>query len=221
MRILIADDDPTFRHLLKEVLVKWGYDPVAARDGNEAWQVLQGADSPQIAILDWKMPGIEGVDICRRVRKERQEPFAYLILLTYQAREEDIVAGMEAGADDFILKPLKTNELRVRLDAAKRIVELQNELLVTRQTIADQAAEQESVVKDLEMFSSTVSTRLLTQLETISTQARLLQEVLCRMDNQQCEAFAQKISDEAVQLTQLTHEVLDSFEPARRKLKTR
>ncbi|HEY4743762.1 MAG TPA: response regulator [Desulfuromonadaceae bacterium] len=211
MRVLIADDDPAFRHLLEDILVKWGYDPVAARDGNEAWQVMQQADSPQIAILDWKMPGIEGVDICRRVRKERHEPFAYLILLTYQAREEDIAAGMEAGADDFILKPLKTNELRVRLDAAKRIVELQNELLIARRTMAEQGAELESAIGNLERFSSTVSTRLLIPLATISTQAQLLHDVLCRMDNQQCEAFAKKISDEAVQLTQLTHEVLDSL----------
>lgn len=133
MRVLIAEDDPVSRLLLEKSLLGWGYDVVVTRDGNEAWQALQAKDAPQLAILDWKMPGLDGVDVCRKTRQEAREPYIYLILLTGNCKEEHLVAGMEAGADDYITKPFKTNELRVRLRAGKRIVELQNELIVARE----------------------------------------------------------------------------------------
>jgi DNA-binding response OmpR family regulator len=119
MRILIAEDDPAYRKLLKEVLVKWGYDVVVARDGNEAWEALLTKDAPQLAILDWMMPGMEGVEVCRKIREDNEKNYTYIILLTSQQRDEDLVIGMEAGADDYILKPFKFNELRVRLRAGR------------------------------------------------------------------------------------------------------
>jgi diguanylate cyclase (GGDEF)-like protein len=132
MRILIAEDDPAYRQLLKEILVKWGYDVVVARDGNEAWQALLDKDAPQLAILDWMMPGMEGIEVCRKIRSDDEKKYTYIILLTSQQRDEDLVIGMEAGADDYIFKPFKLNELRVRLRAGRRIIELQNELLAAR-----------------------------------------------------------------------------------------
>ncbi len=140
MRILIADDDPAFRDLLKERLAKWGYEVVIAENGNEAWQVLQADDAPSLAILDWMMPGMAGIEVCRRVRKEKEEPYTYIILLTSQQQDEDIVAGMEAGADDYITKPFKHSELRVRLRAGRRIIELQNELLAARENLREKAS---------------------------------------------------------------------------------
>ena len=140
MRILIAEDDPNFRSLLKAKLANWGYEVVAVGDGNEAWQVLQSDDAPQLALLDWMMPGMEGVEICRKVRKELQESYTYIILLTSQQRDEDVVAGMEAGADDYITKPCKHSELRVRLRAGRRIIELQNELLAAREILQAKAS---------------------------------------------------------------------------------
>ena len=140
MRILIAEDDPAFRNILKDVLVKWGYDVVAACDGSEAWRILQSADAPQLAILDWMMPGLEGAEICRKVRKELPEPYTYIILLTSQQRDDDLVTGMEAGADDYITKPFKHNELRVRLRAGRRIIELQNELLAVQKILQNKAS---------------------------------------------------------------------------------
>src|SRR6266567_2843435 len=89
MKILIAEDDPDFRHLLEEMLVTWGYEVVIARDGSEAWQVLQAGDRPQIAILDWLMPEMDGVELCRKARQEMPEPYTYIILLTSQQRDED------------------------------------------------------------------------------------------------------------------------------------
>lgn len=135
LNVLIAEDDPVSRLLLRKHLTVWGYNVVVTSDGNEAWYALQAKDAPQLAILDWKMPGISGMELCRKVRQEGQEPYIYLILLTANSLEEHLVAGMEAGADDYIVKPFKVNELKVRLRAGKRIIELQNELIAARESL--------------------------------------------------------------------------------------
>src|SRR6185369_3774126 len=164
MKVLIAEDEPAFRHLLEEILVKLGYDVVVALDGNEAWQALKTKDAPQLAILDWLMPGIDGVELCRKARREMPESYTYIILLTSQQRDEDLVTGMEAGADDYIIKPFKTNELRVRLNAGKRIIELQNEL-------AAHVADLEAANGDMESFSYTIANDILKSLFTIGDYA--------------------------------------------------
>ncbi|MCM2263884.1 MAG: diguanylate cyclase [Desulfuromonadales bacterium] len=140
MKILIAEDDSLLRSLLEEQLTAWGYDVVASRDGGEAWQILQSKDAPKLAILDWMMPEMDGVSICHKVRAELPEPYTYIILLTAQQRDEDLIAGMEAGADDYISKPFKHNELKVRLRAGRRIIELQNELLAAREILRQKAS---------------------------------------------------------------------------------
>jgi two-component system cell cycle response regulator len=140
MRILIADDDPSFRRLLEKKLAMWGYDVVIAENGGDALRILQSEDPPRLAMLDWMMPGMEGVEVCRKVREERKDPYTYIILLTSQQRDEDLVTGMEAGADDYITKPFKHNELRLRLRAGRRITELQNELIEARDTFRTKAS---------------------------------------------------------------------------------
>jgi len=139
VRILIAEDDPAFRLLLEETLARWGYEVMVCRDGIEAGQILQSENAPQLAILDWKMPGMEGIELCRKIRKDAEESYIYIILLTSQQRDEDLVIGMEAGADDYIVKPFKQNELKVRLRAGRRIIELQNELLAARDILREKA----------------------------------------------------------------------------------
>jgi len=134
MKILIAEDEPSFRRLMEEILVKWGYDVVVAENGTAALQILQSVDPPRLALLDWMMPGMEGVEVCRRVREMDTDSYTYIILLTSQQSDEDLVTGMEAGADDYITKPFKHNELRLRLRAGRRIIELQNELVAARDT---------------------------------------------------------------------------------------
>ena len=148
MKILVAEDDPFFSEVLEGILAKWGYEVVVARDGKEAWQVLKAADAPRIAILDWMMPGMTGIDICKMVRKGNQEPYRYLILLTSQQLDADIIVGMDAGADDYLTKPLKIKELRVRLNAGRRMVDLQQELWAAKENIAIHAANLEQVVRD-------------------------------------------------------------------------
>jgi diguanylate cyclase (GGDEF)-like protein len=140
MRILIAEDDPSFRRLLEEKLAAWGYDVVVAENGRVALEILQSGDPPRLAMLDWMMPEIDGIEVCRKVREVAQEPYTYILLLTSQQRDEDLVTGMEAGADDYITKPFKHNELRLRLRAGRRIIELQTELIAARDTFRVKAS---------------------------------------------------------------------------------
>ena len=211
MKILIAEDDPTFRHLLEETLARWGYEVIVARDGNEAWQALQGGAPPRLAILDWLMPGMDGLELCRKVRKEVQEPYTYIILLTSQQRDEDLVAGMEAGADDYITKPLKPGELRVRLNAGRRIVELQNELAV-------HAADLETANRDLESFTYTVSNDLLKSLLSIGDYAHAIQDFSCVKGDEQCRNYARRIYDKTRHLGKLIGIMHDFFRPMRIEL---
>ncbi len=132
MRVLIAEDDPSFRRLLEEKLAMWGYEVIVAENGGAALDILLSGNPPQLALLDWMMPVMDGIEVCRKVRETVREPGIYILLLTSQQRDEDLVAGMEAGADDYITKPFRHNELQLRLRAGRRIVELQNELSAAR-----------------------------------------------------------------------------------------
>lgn len=140
MKVLIAEDDPSFRRLLEEKLIFWGYEVIATNNGSDALEVLQSGDSPQLALLDWMMPEMDGITVCRRVRETVREPYTYILLITSQQKDEDLVTGMEAGADDYITKPFKHNELRLRLRAGRRIIELQNELMEARDTYREKAS---------------------------------------------------------------------------------
>ena len=127
-RVLIAEDDPVSRRALEVTLAGWGYQVVVTRDGAEAWAVLEAADSPSLAVLDWMMPDIDGTELCRRVREAARPEPPYLILLTAQDRPEDAATGLEAGADDYLVKPFNRVELRARLRVGERTLALQHSL---------------------------------------------------------------------------------------------
>jgi DNA-binding response OmpR family regulator len=129
MKILIAEDDVVSRRLLERKLVMWGYEVVACQNGLEAWERLQRDDSPSLAILNWMMPGMDGVQICRQVRNLKRKTYIYIILLTARDQKEDIVEGIEAGADDYVTKPFNPHELNVRVRAGRRVLEMHAELL--------------------------------------------------------------------------------------------
>ena len=141
MRILIAEDDPVSRRLLEVTLGKSDYEVVSCSDGAAAWEALQqtGAPSVSLAILDWMMPGMDGLEVCRKVRKQAAEPYIYLLLLTAKSQKVDVIAGLEAGADDYLTKPFHANELRMRLRAARRILELHEELIRVREELRERA----------------------------------------------------------------------------------
>jgi two-component system cell cycle response regulator len=139
VKVLIAEDDAVSRRLLEAMLTRWGYEVAVTRDGAEAWEVLQGADAPPLAILDWMMPDMDGVEVCRKVRQRGQEPYIYLLLLTTKGRKENIIEGLDAGADDYLTKPFDPHELQVRLRTGMRIVTLQAELIEAREALRIQA----------------------------------------------------------------------------------
>jgi len=141
MKILLAEDNRFFRRLLEVNLAKWGHDVVACDDGSEAWRILSSDDSPKLAILDWEMPGMQGVEICREIRKVQCRPYVYIILLTAKNLKEDLVEGLESGADDYITKPFDPVELQVRVRAATRIVLLQEDLYAAFKASERQAKE--------------------------------------------------------------------------------
>ena len=128
MRILIAEDDLVSRKMLEATLARWGYEVVITRDGEAAWEALQRPDAPGIAILDWMMPGLDGVEVCRRLRARQADDPTYVILLTAKGNTADVVSGLQAGADDYVVKPFDREELRARLQAGIRIVTLQTAL---------------------------------------------------------------------------------------------
>ena len=133
MNILIAEDDPVNRRLLRKTLQNWGHHVVEARDGLQAWTAFQQGGF-RMVITDWMMPGLSGPELCRRIRlnETRDDIQSYIILLTARGSIQDLAAGFEAGVDDFISKPFEPDELRARLNAGKRIVGLQEELVAAR-----------------------------------------------------------------------------------------
>jgi diguanylate cyclase (GGDEF)-like protein len=167
LRVLIADDSIVSRHLLEVTLRKWGYDVQSAPDGVEAWEVLQKQEAPTLAILDWVMPGLTGPEVCRLVRQLNKEKYTYLLLLTSKSLKEDLIEGMEAGADDYLTKPFDQHELQVRLRAGIRILELQSELLSTRELLREQATRDS-----------------LTRLWNRPTTLEILQKELSRMERE-------------------------------------
>lgn len=128
MRILIAEDEPVTQHFLQSFLVRQGHEPVVASNGEEAWQILDGPAPPGLAILDWMMPGLEGLEVCRRVRSTPALRGLYIVLLTSRGERESVLQGLQAGANDYLTKPFDPDELAARLRVAAQVVELQNEL---------------------------------------------------------------------------------------------
>jgi len=128
MKILVAEDQTVSRRILEASLRKWGYEVEGVENGTRAWEILQGEEAPQLAILDWLMPGMDGIEICRQIRLRPQTQPVYIILLTARSGREDMIRGLEAGADDYITKPFDRDELRARVQVGIRVLELQGAL---------------------------------------------------------------------------------------------
>jgi diguanylate cyclase (GGDEF)-like protein len=139
VNVLIAEDEPVSRHRLHAVLTKWGYTVSSTADGAEALRMLQTPDSPRLVLLDRMMPGMDGLEVCRAVRKSGAEPYAYVILLTGRGLHNEVLEGFEAGADDYITKPFEIQDLQARVRTGARIVKLQQELIAAREQLRIQA----------------------------------------------------------------------------------
>ena len=128
MRILIAEDSATSRLLLETTLEKWGHEVVSTRDGRESWAAIQEDNAPQLAILDWMMPEMDGLEVCRLIRADSRLKGTYIIMLTARDSSADLVEGLEAGADDYATKPVIPKELQARITVGQRVLQLQTEL---------------------------------------------------------------------------------------------
>jgi diguanylate cyclase (GGDEF)-like protein len=137
--ILLAEDSIVIQTVLRGMLTQWGYDVQLAADGREAWDILQRESAPQMAIVDWMMPGMPGPELCRRLRAAAREPYTYVLLLTSRSDASDVVEGLDAGADDYLTKPFRAQELRARIRAGRRIVDLQHQLLAAREALRERA----------------------------------------------------------------------------------
>jgi phosphoserine phosphatase RsbU/P len=146
MRILVADDEPMGAMMLSRSLERWGLDVVVARDGEEAWRMIDQDGGIGMAILDWMMPGADGPELCRRIRKDERHAQMHVILLTARNSRADVVAGLDAGADDYLIKPFDPEELRARVHVGIRVLALQDRL-------ADRVAELEAALANVKQLS--------------------------------------------------------------------
>ena len=137
--MLVAEDDPIFRRLLESRLQSWGYQVITAEDGTQAWELLQRPNTADLLILDWMMPGVDGIELCRRIRAIQQDRYRYILLVSGKDDKQDVVSGLEAGADDYLTKPFDIRELRARVRVGTRILTLQHELIQAREALRFQA----------------------------------------------------------------------------------
>jgi two-component system chemotaxis response regulator CheY len=136
MKILIAEDDPVSRRVLEATLIKWGYDVAVASDGVEAWEIINNENPPNLVISDWMMPRMDGLTLCRKIRSMEKSGYIYFIILTAKGEKEDVIHGLEAGADDFLTKPFNREELKYRTQIGERIIALERRILELANTDA-------------------------------------------------------------------------------------
>jgi len=149
IKVLVAEDDLISRRLLQGTLERWGYETVLAGSGTEAWEILQSSDAPSIAILDWMMPGMDGTQVCAQAREHEHTAGVYILLLSARDRKEDLISGLESGANDYLTKPFDRDELRARLRVGSRVVELQ-------QTLARRVAELQQALDEVKTLEGII-----------------------------------------------------------------
>jgi len=180
MRILVVDDDPLTLEPLVHRMRQRGHDVVSCEEGEAAWKVFEEGRAPNLAILDWMMPGIDGLELCRKIRSRADSPYVYVVMLTGRADPQDLLAGFEAGADDYLVKPFDWGELEARLRAGERIVELQNELIEARETLRVQAM-QDPLTKVLN--HGAIMDRLLSEVDRARRESKSVSLILADLDD--------------------------------------
>ena len=136
MKLLIADDSKVSRMMLSAITKEWGYQVVLAEDGEQAWQIMQQDDAPQLLLLDWEMPRMDGIEVCQRVIAKKNTSAVYIVLLSSRTTTDDIVEGLSKGANDYLSKPFDIVELEARLKVGKRMIIRENALNLKLQALA-------------------------------------------------------------------------------------
>jgi DNA-binding response OmpR family regulator len=149
MKVLVAEDESVSRLLLDSILREWGYEVIPTCDGQEAWAVLRAPAAPRLAIVDWQMPGLDGLELCRRLRADPATASVYVLLLTGKGGTENVVLGLRAGANDYLTKPFDLDELSARLSVGRRVVELQ-------QSLAERVAELERTLAQVKRLQGLI-----------------------------------------------------------------
>lgn len=135
MKVLLVDDDPISRLMLLPLLDKWGCDVQVAQDGSSAWAALQAAECPRLVLMDWMMPSLSGIEVCKKIRARNAEQYTYVILLTARNDQQDVIEGLESGADDYLTKPCNPAQLRARIRIGERILQMQTDLIQARELV--------------------------------------------------------------------------------------
>lgn len=211
MKILIADDDPISNKLLADSLKRWGHDVLSARDGNEAWSMLQAEDAPRLVILDWMMPGLSGVEVCQKVRALNQVAYTYLILLTSKAEKDDIVAGLKAGADDYLTKPFNPRELEVRLGVGARVLNLESNLRSALDDLKQRDQERNHFISALthDLRTPLVAEQRALELILAGETSRL---------SERAQGLLKGLADNNQDLLKLVNQLLESFHASEMKI---
>ena len=209
MKVLIADDSPVTRHMLRAAVELWGYEVVEASDGNEAWQILQEDDAPRIAMLDLIMPGMDGKDVCEKVRQAIRERYTYIIQVTTKSDRQTMIDCLEAGADDFLVKPCDPEELEQRLRAGCRVIDLQDELLGKNKQLTQAKANLERSNADLNQFASIVAHDLQAPLRHITGFCDILRKKYRGRFDEQADEFLDAITDSTKRMSALITDLLE------------
>lgn len=233
MKILIAEDEPISRRILDATLVEWGYEVVSAGNGAEAWDALQAEDAPRLAILDWMMPEMDGIDVLRMVRSVPSSDPPYIILLTSMEGSQNIVNALETGANDYVNKPFNRDELWARIRVGERMVELQNKLLRYNENLEREVEERtadllkakdeaEAGTRIKTEFIANMSHEVRTPLNAIIGFSEMLRDGISGELNEQQKEYVNDIAESGKRLLELIFNVLDyaETEAGRSKLKT-
>jgi two-component system, NtrC family, sensor kinase len=191
VKLLLADDDIISRRPLERTLTGLGYEVIAVEDGEHAWEELSRADAPEIAILDWMMPELDGIEVCRRARARPDAPYVYVLLLTSRSDPRDLLDGLDAGADDYLTKPFDLKELDARLRAGARVVESQRELRrhigLLQQAMATIESQQQAILQASKMsalgeMAGGIAHEINNPLAVVSSSARQIQHAATKGD---------------------------------------